>query len=253
MNSVSTGEAIRELDLDWTLAIRRFSMDIRDDFFPDPYEYSDLTSQPKRTQEAILGRLSTFYPKTASRFDVPKKGLTLRESFYIDPLDRIIYQALIDRIIHIYDSQFESSSYSHRLRHGKNRRYIFKHGVNQWKLFKQSVLSKCKDTGNGCIVVETDVAAFYENLNISELKKSLDNLASGDPSLLRVNNILATLLKAWSPYTQYGLPQNTDPSSFLGNAYLHEVDQRLLRDGFSSFRYMDDIRIVVKDEATARL
>jgi hypothetical protein len=61
------------------------------------------------------------------------------------------------------------------------------------------------------------------------------------------------LLRKWSPYNEIGIPQNQDPSSFLGNLYLHTVDQEMISKGYNYFRYMDDIRIVCDDEYHARL
>ena len=60
------------------------------------------------------------------------------------------------------------------------------------------------------------------------------------------------MLKKWSINQFVGLPQNRDPSSFLGNVYLHSVDEVMLKKDYNYFRYMDDIRIVCDDQFHAR-
>ena len=63
---------------------------------------------------------------------------------------------------------------------------------------------------------------------------------------------LISLLKRWSPDGFRGIPQNQDASSFLGNVYLSYIDKCMLSLKYNYFRYMDDIRIVCKDEFAAR-
>ena len=59
-------------------------------------------------------------------------------------------------------------------------------------------------------------------------------------------------LTAWSPYDGYGLVQNVDASSFLGNVLLDGIDKLMEKEGYATIRYMDDIRIVVPSEADTR-
>src|SRR5207249_2144444 len=66
-------------------------------------------------------------------------------------------------------------------------------------------------------------------------------------------DVLMQCLSNWTPYRTVGLPQNMFPSSFLGNVYLHSLDGRMREAGFDYYRYMDDQRIVVPDQATARM
>lgn len=60
------------------------------------------------------------------------------------------------------------------------------------------------------------------------------------------------MLKKWSINQFVGIPQNRDPSSFLGNVYLHAIDEIMLMKDYNYFRYMDDIRIVCDDQFHAR-
>ena len=59
-------------------------------------------------------------------------------------------------------------------------------------------------------------------------------------------------LSSWSFVSDRGLPQNRDASSFLANVYMRSIDVAMLGKGYTYFRYMDDIKIVCDDEASAR-
>ena len=44
---------LTDLNLDWQLAFRRFRVDVRDDFFPDPIDYEDLRKSPTQTVDFL--------------------------------------------------------------------------------------------------------------------------------------------------------------------------------------------------------
>jgi hypothetical protein len=103
-------------------------------------------------------------------------------------------------------------------------------------------------------VVSLDVAQYFENINFERLKQKLVALTAarlGHPTRT-VIDILISCLMHWSPYDHSGVPQNMFPSSFLGNVFLHSLDEEMIGKGLSYYRYMDDVRIVAKNEAEAR-
>jgi hypothetical protein len=79
----------------------------------------------------------------------------------------------------------------------------------------------------------TDVTHYFEAIRYSVLRRQLENIAqdAAREDLLPCVGALLTCLYAWSPYGGYGLPQNIDASSFLGNVVLDAVDKRMARDG----------------------
>jgi hypothetical protein len=240
------------LGLDWDLALRRFARDIRDDFFPDPIRYADLTNDRSRTIRELRSVLSAFVPSPAWLLDVPKAGLTLRCCLQLRPVDRIVYQALVDAIADDIERKLSSAVYNHRLR-APGHDWMFRSGVEQWKLFERDISTDLCQSPDG-LVVCTDITQFFEHLDFYKLKRHLEMLA--EPLTDRKREIIATLiacLRIWSPFQYEGLPQNLDPSSFIGSAYLDYVDQRMLADGYRYRRYMDDIRVIVATEADARI
>jgi hypothetical protein len=243
---------LAEARLEWDLALQRFSKDIRDDFFPDPIGYRDLLDNRAATVAILREMSSGFEPSGTASLQIPKANLTLRHCINLHPLDRIVYQALIDKLIPLLDPKLSDCTFSHRLREVDSK-LIFKHAPDQWRAFRHAVREAIKRDVSNYLVV-TDLAQYYENIDFHKLKRHVQTMI-GEDKLPEHDACVETLFKCleqWSPYNHCGLPQNIDASSFLGNIFLDYVDRVMLRLGYQYFRYMDDIRIVVPSERRAR-
>jgi hypothetical protein len=239
------------LGLDWNLAVRRFSKDIRDDFFPDPLEYRDFLADRAATAERVGQDLAQFFPRVAGNYEIPKANLLVRHAIQLGPVDRIAYQALVDSLYGAVDACLERWSFSHRFVDAKSD-YMFGNPIEAWFRFCSAVGDAAAGTPGACLVV-TDIAQYYENINFKKLRRQVENVLAGvDESKGKVVDALFRCLRFWSPYKYIGLPQNLDASSALGNAFLDYVDKRMVRLPIRYFRYMDDIRIVCSTEAKAR-
>jgi hypothetical protein len=85
------------LPLDWNLARQRFERDVRDDFFPDPFRNRDLFLAAKSNFDSVI-QLDASRPEKAERWDVPKSTFCLRHCINVSPVDRLVYQALVDHV-----------------------------------------------------------------------------------------------------------------------------------------------------------
>ena len=115
-------------------------------------------------------------------------------------------------------------------------------------------VAKAINRRKGRYLVVTDISHYFESIRFKELELALDRLLPSKPSsdVVKASETICELLRRVSPYDGRGLPQNMDPSSFIGNVYLHGVDSNMLNDGYEMFRYMDDIRVVVNSSWAAR-
>lgn len=242
-----------ELGLDWKLAIQRLGKDIRDDFWPDPLGLKDLLGAPEAVLSRLEPQLKSYRPGRGVSYSIPKANLTIRDSIHLTPLDRLVYQALIDRLIPHCDPAFSPTAFSHRLQ-GPQSKWIFHPMVRQYKKFLNAVKAKLLE-GPGGFLVKADITQYFENVRFRPLHLQLQNIL-GESKTKELQSALDTLLaclKGWSPYDGYGLAQGVDASSFLGNVLLDLVDRHMQKEGYSGFRYMDDIRVVVACEADARI
>ena len=241
-----------DLGLDWKLAMERLGQDIRDDFWPDPLLYRDLLGSPDATLKRLQPQLAAYRPRQGVSYSIPKPNFTIRDSIHITAVDRLVYQALVDRLIPHIDPLLSANVFSHRLRSPAGK-FMFLRWQQQHKLFNDTVKSALRDAGG--FLVTTDIARYFEAISFRVLRTQLENLvgAAGKKDLDPCLDALVTCVQAWSPYDRYGLVQNVEASSFLGNALLDCVDKLMAKDGFPIFRYMDDIRILVPTESDARV
>lgn len=237
------------LKLDYSLAMKRVIQDMRDEWFPDPLLHKDIL-ELKKIHHFFSSNKNAFLGEKAEQFNLPKSGFTLRYSLETSIYDRVLYQAIVDKLIEKYDPLFSERVYNHRL-NPKRGIYLFNNGVDAWKKFIREINAYLKNTKK--VLLVADIQNYFEFISIDVLRDTFFRLnRSRDKTVKNLIEILVLLLHKWSPNKTIGIPQNQDPSSFLANVYLHPVDKKMLSRGFNYFRYMDDIRIICKDEYHAR-
>jgi hypothetical protein len=146
------------LGLNWKLALQRVSKYMRDDFWPDPLGFKDLLGD-----EAAVGRLEPllkhYRPHRGASYNIPKANFTIRDSIYISAIDRLVYQALIDRLIVHIDPLLSPGVFSHRLR-SPTAKWIFYSGVEQWKKFLDTIKRELNARPKSWLVV-TDLSQSF--------------------------------------------------------------------------------------------
>ena len=231
------------LDLD--RAFERIWRDKRDDAWPDIVGYRDYRRrfrQSKEQLEALLREPAKYQAQYAPCIDLPKKGFTLRPGVVPCIQDRIVYQALADVFAPYF--QPEPTVYSNRLADPRSKT-MFQPGVRLWKAFQDEIEGLC---GQHRFVVETDITAYFDHIYHRLLYDRLQELFRdrSDGAVLKESKaLLKRLLGRWKGTTLkgFGIPQINDASSFWGNLYLDEIDKWLKAHGYTSLRYVDDLRI----------
>jgi len=183
------------------------------------------------------------------KIDVPKANFTLRPMARPETKVWLIYEAIIENIASsiLEDNAICPKSYSILTFKRK-----YPKGIYAWLQFDE----KCRSMYNQGYqyAVKTDITAFYENVNLNELKKRVDDFLCRDDENTIYMEILFNLLRKWSDdrIQGYGLPQGPPGSAFLADIYLDYIDHKMHEyEGY--LRYMDDIRIFCKNEIEAKL
>ncbi len=241
------------LELDWKLALKRYKNDIHDDFWPDPLGCADLFASMDDTVLRLEKAADSFIPLPAVDLYIPKSNYTLRHAVQMRPIDRIVYQALVDKLAPLVDAKLSPSSYGYRLRSPDSPWMFLRQFPAQWNKFNGDVRDLLvKEPASW--LVKTDITSYFSNLRFRTLSDRLRGILVGEmtPSIDATLKSLFDCLKVWAPQGDVGLPQNMAPSSFLGNVFLDSIDKKMERMGFTCFRWVDDFKIVAPDEATAR-
>ncbi len=144
--------------LELSLAIKRVKKDFRDEWFADPLNYDDVL-KTSHVREYFANTPAAINGEEAEQFNLPKHGFTLRYSLETSIYDKVLYQALIDKLIVEYDALLSPRVLSHRLSSSPKSVYIFKHGIEAWKRHLTAV--KAELTGTRKVLLVTDIQNYY--------------------------------------------------------------------------------------------
>jgi len=243
--------ALQTEALDLVVAFRWLERDVTDDFYPDPIGYADLFADAAAYLEARKHRLLQLDMLPHICELVPKQSKMVREAICLHPTHRLLYLAILRHFLHRIDKVLLRAAYSYRPDDPNDADvYPFQHSVQRWKVFINDFREAALRPTTGAVLL-TDIASYYDHIQCDKLTMAVESLlgptaTETDRAVLR---LLSKLLKMWSTDC-FGMPQNVDPSSFLGSAYLHPIDAELSAE-YPVFRYVDDIRIVTRSEADA--
>jgi hypothetical protein len=237
------------LNLD--VAFRWLARDVTDDFFPDPIDYADLLEDPSGYLESRKHRLLQVDTLPHICEFVPKKSKMLREAICLHPTHRLLYLAILRHFLHRIDQKLTSAAYSYRPDDpNEPDSYPFRNSIQRWKVFINDFREAALQPSAQAVLL-TDIASYYDHIHCEKLTMAIESLlgattTDADRAML---GMLSRMLKMWSTDC-YGIPQNVDPSSCFGSAFLHPIDSEISAK-YRLFRYADDIRIVTRSEAEA--
>lgn len=255
--------------------------------------YQDFVKEPLLKEavgyfsEEILNELlrilktEQYSPTPLRRVAIPKGSLGTRPGTVLALEDRIILFGALQLFARKLDEKLSDSVYSFRVKKKDAKNSLFYEGdaislpflknktvkkyidpfdpwYGLWPKFDEE--SKKAFVQEGFLFMATsDIAAYFENIQIDILREQLNDLMPGEQKII---NLFMTSFAAWTYDTEQGrrflrgIPQGSQISSFFGNLFLKPIDEAFERFGENNqikyFRYMDDIRIFTKEYNIAR-
>jgi hypothetical protein len=219
--------------------------DRTDDLVPDVLEYEDFKLARSAIIAGVVKRLRSDYtPSSLLTMDSPKGDLMLRAGSVPEIDDRLVYTAIAGALADRIDAVLEPESVvpSYRVRVGKRDEYLFKMPIPQW-FASQDLIRRGYEDGFR-FLLKTDLTAYFDHVDHEILLGELKDVGASRT----ICKLLESLLEHWFRRKR-GLPQGIEPSSLLGNFYLHPMDKHMVRAGFRYFRYMDDIYVFGRSKA----
>jgi RNA-directed DNA polymerase len=195
----------------------------------DGMTVEDVSSWIKEHREELLQsiREGHYKPSPVRRKEIPKPDGGVRKLGIPTVLDRIIQQAIAQKLQPIFEPLFSEGSYGYRP-----------------KRSAQQAIQKVKEyseQGYGC-AVEIDLSKYFDTLN----HELLLNLLRKRISDSRVTELIKKYLKSGVmesgvfSRTDEGSPQGGPLSPLLANIYLNEFDLEMEGRGVKVIRYADD-------------
>lgn len=234
--------------LDWALRhIRTFG---DTDVFPVPFEFTAIAHcWPLWLRDEMRGQdVEEWSPRPYRRCLSPKHRYSFRVSTQLDPLDSIVFAALVfeigDEVERARVPTREGAVFSFRfLPRADGQMYDPSFNYGSFQTRSRELL----DGGGYDFVVVTDIADFYPRLYLHPLENALA-AASKHAKHIRA---LKSLLKSWNFSVSYGIPVGPAPSRLLAELAIDDIDRTLLSDHVPYCRYLDDFRLFSHDERRA--
>src|ERR1035438_9230094 len=148
--------------------VRQLKQDLKDDWYPDSLAYEDalkLDVAADLLTACFKKHHGLFVPDDRTELNIPKKGFVLRYSLEMSLPDRLYYQALVGQLVPFFDPLLPNQVLNHRHAVGGSRagRYLFKHPIEQWELFKGYIAQEAR--AKPALLI-TDVQNYYENIEV---------------------------------------------------------------------------------------
>lgn len=236
------------MNLDLLRAAKWVKSDFKQTFLSPLHDWEVFGRSVETRVKRIEEQLGDYRPRPVRRVSVAKSSLHIRPASLPTIDDWVLYTAVVEAIAkqvepsRLLPNRVFSFRYESDMSDGP-----FKNKHVPYKKFRNRSV---KLAGCHSYVVEADISAYFENIDLGHLRRTLLSLGAEQEL---VDYLEQKLLMHWVHTSGRGIPQGPWASSYLGSIYLDKVDKAIVQHGFEFVRYVDDIRIFCKSKTEARM
>ena len=233
---------IKENHLEWALKhLQKYS---HSDFYPRLFEFAAISHNWQAVKEYILSLdMSIYEPKSPMLHLASKPNGAFRVAHQLDPIDSLIYTALIREVCETIEQyripESENIACSYRIKPDTEGSFFAKD--TGWNIFTSRTDDLIKKFENGYVLV-ADITDFYNQIYTHRINSLISEASKGayDEQAAIIENFLLAMNRK----TSRGIPVGPGPSIILAELIMASIDNFIIDNYTKDFvRYVDDIRI----------
>lgn len=258
--------------VDFEQALKNVQHDLYGDWFRDPWGWPELKWSTTKRPQVILERIRESGVGGYAPIAVAKEGFGTRPALVMDPIDRLVYQALVDAMSSKLIGGLRPTAFGWRLPRIDYSRGKYSDNGSEHQMFRSYLRMYAVDSRMAAL--KTDIVSFFANVQLERLYERVSPSSGSAAATDRT----FSMLQSWGAGpSRSGLPQRSHASAVLANAFLSPLDDALLNSpkpgikrraretGWSALqrmvsgsrsdaaaRWMDDIWVFRRDTAKLR-
>ena len=236
---------LKKKSLEWALSLAISNGDT--DIFPTAFEFEAILHDSQITtpgHKSIIDEISQqnildWKTRPFRSCLIPKHRYGFRVSTQLDPLDFLVYTALIYELAPDIESRRVPASENvvHSYRFNPSVNSMFDPDYNYSTFRRRS--QELANTNRFSHVVVADIADFFPRLYRHRVENALKACTT------KISHVIALdgMLNQWTEHYSYGIPVGPTASRLIAEVSLDDVDRLLLSEGVVFVRFSDDYRI----------
>jgi len=241
---------LKEPSLEW--ALKHLTRFYASDFFPRPFEFAAIANQWADIRDYLLDLdLHAYAPQTPVIALALKPNGTFRVVHQLDPIDSIIYAALMyemaAKIEQYRIPRDEGIAWSYRIKPSV-RGSFFNPEDNTWREYMRRTKQLAADFSGG-FVVTCDLVDFYNQIYTHRIQNLI--VEACGLAFEGHGRAMEKFLLGLNTLTSRGIPVGPAPSIIIAELVAADIDKKILTYTRNFARWVDDISIFfhTKDEA----
>ncbi|WP_291366073.1 RNA-directed DNA polymerase [Acetobacter sp. UBA5411] len=195
----------------------------------------------------LVGKPTTFMNGlviVSERLLVPSGPHGFRFTTKIHPFWNLYLNGLGLAIAETNEAQRSARAHSYRL---ASQGPSFFDRTRSWRAYKLATLNEPDLEAEGAVVIQTDIASFYEHIYHHRLENIVKDLASESTLAMQIDRILNKLAAGRS----FGLPVGGQCARILAEVMMTPIDRSLTDAGLIWHRYVDDYTLICRSQQEA--
>jgi hypothetical protein len=230
---------VKENHLEW--ALKHLQKYYHSDFYPKIFEFQAISHNWEQVKAYILSiDLDNYSPKSPQIDLAPKPNGTFRIVHQLDPIDSLIYTALIREVCEVVESyripEVEKVACSYRIK--PDLEGSFFSDDTGWDTLRARSGALAEKYSAGFVMV-ADITDFYNQIYTHRIENLIEEAGKG--TFDDQARILESFLLGLNKKTSRGIPVGPAPSIVLSELIMASIDKAICPHTKDFVRYADDI------------